>query len=134
MNDRKPHITLPYNEVDFLWVSDHYDIHLSGICKYQGRIYEFFTEDPGYNEETDDWEPIYTKLFYLTRYQIIKWLLKKKMFEICVGYHWTYPNRKEGERFYYRNPQWLYTRLFKLYYKIKKIIRKNLLNTDLPQK
>lgn len=27
--------TLPYDKVDFRWISDHYDVHLNGSCEHE---------------------------------------------------------------------------------------------------
>ena len=57
---------------------------------------------------------IENKLDFISK---LKWYWKQWKFERCVGYHWTYPNRKRGKGFYYRNPKWLYVWLFNRYYK-----------------
>ena len=48
--------------------------------------------------------------------------MRKFFFEQMVGYHWSYPQRKNWARFYYRKPVWLSKFLFKLYYKVKKLL------------
>lgn len=32
---------LPYNDVNFKWVSNHFDVHLNGSCVYGGELCEF---------------------------------------------------------------------------------------------
>ncbi len=109
--------TLPYNEVKFRWISNHYDVHLNGTCMYNGDLCEFENKYPDYNEETDDWEEMYVKIYKLDLISKLKWYWKQWKFEKCVGYHWTYPQRKQGQSFYYRKPKWLYVRIFNWYYK-----------------
>ena len=57
--------TLPYNEVKFRWISNHYDVHLNGTCMYNGDLCEFENKYPGYNEETDDCEEMFVKIYKL---------------------------------------------------------------------
>jgi hypothetical protein len=108
-----------YDEVEFVFITNHYDIHLNGVCNYNGELCEFKNKYPDYNEEKDDWEEMIVEIYQLTPYEKFKWYKKKFLFEKLVGYHWTYKNKKRINGFYYRNPRWLYKILFKLYYKIK---------------
>ena len=105
---------LPYEEIDFVWISTHYDIHLSGLCKMGNTLFWFET----INYEEGD---LKCNVYMLSFWEEIKLRLRKFFFEKMVGYHWSYPQRKEWARFYYRRPIWLSKFLFKLYYKIKKI-------------
>ena len=110
--------TLPYDEVKFRWVSNHYDIHLNGTCIYDDELCEFRGEYPDYNEETDDWEEIFVKIYKLNFINKLKWYWRQWKFEKCVGYHWSYGrDSKRGKSFDYRNPKWLYKFLFNLYYR-----------------
>jgi len=107
--------TLPYDEVNFVWVSSHYDVHLSGLCKMGNTLFYFKT----INHESyfEDDEELMCEIYNLTFCESIKWKLKKFFFEQMVGYHWSYPTKRS--HFYYRKPEWLYKRLFWLYYKVK---------------
>jgi hypothetical protein len=60
------------------------------------------------------------EIYDLTFWEDVRWRLKKFFFEQMVGYHWSYPKRKNSH-FHYRKPEWLYKILFKLYYTIKKL-------------
>ena len=104
--------TLPYNELSFVFISNHYDVHISGLCEMGGTYFYFKTIDP----EADE---LRCEVWDLTFKEDIKWRLKKFLFEQMVGYHYSYPQRKKGYSFYYRKPVWLYKILFKLYYKLK---------------
>lgn len=102
---------LPYEEVDFRWVSDHYDVHLNGTCIFNSSLHEFENDYP-----IDD-NDMLVKIYELDFLSKLKWYWKQWKFEKCVGYHWTYPFRSKHEGFYYRKPKWFYEWLFKLYYK-----------------
>ena len=105
--------TLSYDDIDFVWVENHYDVHISGLCKLGFSLFYFKT----INHDSD--EELMCEVYMLSTIEEIKWKLKKFFFEQMVGYHWTYPKRKNSH-FHYRKPEWLYMILFKLYYKIKR--------------
>jgi hypothetical protein len=109
-----------YEDVDFKFVSDHWDVHLNGTCIYNGELCEFKNQYPDYNEETDEWEDMIVEIYQLNLSEKMNWYKRQFLFERCVGYHWSYRNKKRMDRFYYRNPQWLYKYLFKMYYKLQK--------------
>lgn len=109
--------TLPYDEIDFVWVGSHYDIHLSGLCKMGNTLFYFMTIN--YEDYYDDNKELMCEIYDLTFWEDVRLRLKKFFFERMVGYHWSYPKRKNGH-FHYRKPEWLYKLLFKLYYTIKK--------------
>lgn len=110
--------TIPYDEVDFVWISDHYDIHLSGLCKMANTFFWFETIVNSYNVD------VKCNIYMLSFWEEIIFKTRKLLFEQMVGFHWSYyPDvDKPLKGFYYRKPQWLHKRLFKLYYKIKKFI------------
>ena len=108
--------TIPYEEVDFVWISNHWDIHLSGLCKMGNTLFWFQTQ------LTDDYENIKCDIFMLSFWEEIRLKVKKFLFEQMVGFHWSYPQRRQGSRFHYRKPVWLYKILFALYYKMKKLM------------
>jgi len=107
--------TLPYDEIDFVWISNHYDVHLSGLCRMGNTLFWFETKIEG------DYEKITCDIYMLSFWEEVKFRLRKFLFEQMVGYHWSYPKTK-SKGFYYRKPEWLYKRLFKLYYKIRKFL------------
>lgn len=106
--------TLPYDEVDFVWISNHYDVHLSGLCKMGNTLFWFKTNIEG------DYDKVECDIYMLSFWEEIKFRLRKFLFEQMVGCHWSYPQRKEWARFYYRKPVWLSKILIKLYYRLKK--------------
>ena len=42
-----------YEDVNFRFISNHYDVHLGGTCIYNGELCEFKNEYPDYDEDTD---------------------------------------------------------------------------------
>lgn len=109
--------TLSYNDIDFVWVNNHYDVHISGLCRLGFSLFYFKT----INHDSDD--ELMCEVYMLSFWEEVRWRLKKFFFERMVGYHWSYPQRKNNH-FHYRKPEWLYKRLFQLYYSvIKKILR-----------
>ena len=99
--------TVKYDDMDFVWIVDHWNIHLEGLCRYNGSLCRFKT-----NEETE-----ICTIYSLSILEKVKWLVRKKRFELCIGYHWTYPHKSHGALFYYRKPKWLYKFLFKKFYR-----------------
>lgn len=106
--------TLPYEDVKFVWVASHYDFHLKGLCEMGRTLFWFETQIEG------DYEKVTCDIYMLSFWDEIKLRFRKFRFEQMVGYHWTYPNRK-NKGFYYRKPVWLYKFLFKLHYSLKRI-------------
>jgi hypothetical protein len=90
--------------MQWVWISDHWDRHLSGLCRHDSELCRFEIEcdqDGDYSESTT-----YT-IYALSPLEKLHWLWRKKKFEICVGRHWTYPDRKNGVQFRKRKPRWL---------------------------
>lgn len=106
---------VPYDQVEWVWISNHYDIHLDGLCRFEGELSRFETW------ESDSDNPV-CRIFRLSALQKVSWLLQKKLFEICIGRHWTYPDRKQGARFHMGG--WSGKALFTAYYACKKTIRR----------
>jgi len=111
---------LPYEQVKFKWISDHYNIHLNGTCIYNNELCEFDIDNSTYDDETDEYDGLFVNIYKLNFIDKLKWRFKQWKFEKCVGYHWSYPHRDKGfyyRSFYYRKPTWLYVWLFNKYYK-----------------
>ncbi len=98
--------TIPYDEVDFIWVTTHWDLHLNGICNYNGKICEFITTiGSGHwkDEFIDDHEhynyivdsPDMCEIYSLSESEKRRWLKNKKEWEIGHGYHWSYNHTEE---------------------------------------
>jgi len=90
----------------WVWIANHYDLHLSGLLRFGGELCRFETH----------YHRCEVSVYRLTQAEKLKWLARKKLFELCVGYHWSYPERKHGARFCGRRPEWLHKMLFRLYY------------------
>lgn len=106
--------TLPYDEVNFVWVTKHWDVHLSGLCKMSNTLFWFETRI------LDDYDNIVCDIFMLSFWEEVRLRLRKFFFEQMVGNHWSY-DKKNKNNFYYRKPKWLSKLLFSLYYNIKKL-------------
>jgi hypothetical protein len=100
-------------EVEYRFITNYYDVPLRGSCYYLGKLYSFSRKDEGN----------YLYLFHLNMNGERRWKWKQFWFEQCVGYHWSWFPKNRHNKFYYRNPQWLYKFLFWLYYKLKKNAR-----------
>jgi len=78
--------TIPYNEVKFRWIRNHYDIHLNGTCIFNDNLCEFKNDNPDNHPDEDI---IMLKIYKLDLMGKIKWYLMQWKFEMCIGYHWT---------------------------------------------
>ena len=108
-----------YEDVNFRFISNHYDVHLGGTCIYNGELCEFKNEYPDYDEDTDEWKDMIVEIYQLTLKEKLAWYKNQWLFEKCIGYHWSYKNGKRGKSFHYRKPKWLYKIIFNLFYKLK---------------
>lgn len=104
--------TLPYSKVNFIWHSSHYDWHLKGICWYGHHICLFDTII--YNEYEPS-ETVACHIYSLTCREALSWLFRKKLFELCIGYHCTENSHKH---FRLKSPKPLWAFIFDLYYKL----------------
>lgn len=105
-------IKVSYKAVEFVWVSSHWDVHLAGLCRYGGRLCRFETD-----QDTLD-DNLMVDIFSLSPVEKLRWLFRKKLFEWCVGTHWTYPL---GRHYVTGGP--LHRAATKLYYSLD-VIRK----------
>ncbi|HEU4602631.1 MAG TPA: hypothetical protein VFS24_11710 [Steroidobacteraceae bacterium] len=110
MSASRPYIRVPYDRVDWVWVSAHYDLHFEGLARHNGQLMRFQT--PQFYWYTRRSLRPQVRLFRLSVREKLRWLARKWWFEFCVGRHWTYPDRKLGQ--YVPPPKWrtdLYYRL-----------------------
>ena len=114
--EQKPIKILPYDKVQFKFISNHYGIHLNGSCIYENSICEFKSDYLDYNEDKDEWKEQLVRIYKLNWIEKLKWVWKQWLFEKCFGYHWSYRNGKRGKNFYYRKSKWLYVWIFNRYY------------------
>ena len=94
------------NKLIIVWVSDFYDIELHGLCTHNGSLCEFKT----------DYETNIATIYSLSFIQKTKWLIRKRVFEICVGYFWSYKNDCYEMKF--KKPTWFGKIVFNLYYDV----------------
>ena len=88
-----------------IWVTNFWDKPLAGLCRVNGELRRFSAE---YDEQG------YTT-YPLTSFEKVKWIIRKWIFELCVGTHFSY-DRKSSESFRWRRPKWLHKFLFNCYY------------------
>ena len=102
---------IPYRHMDWVWVSDHYDIHLKGLCRYGGRLCRFETDfDNRFKKR------LRCRIYALQKREKVTWLAHKALFEACVGTHWSYPHRARRRSFHLSRPRWFAKLLFATYY------------------
>jgi hypothetical protein len=107
-----------YFDLHLVWISDYYDIPLAGIARdSKGNLCEFEYE---VDDSEEDWRDGRYRLFEMSVFAKIRWLVRKKVFEICVGEHWTYPQRANGVMFTRKQPHWFWDRLRNFYYFLQK--------------
>lgn len=106
-----------YNAMDFVWVRSHYDIHLEGLCCYNGRVCKFQLASGGKWVNDGGYMPPVYKVSDMGVVEKIAALFEKKMFEIIVGYHWTYPHRKRGVVYSMKRPYWFWKIMTNIYYR-----------------
>lgn len=114
----KPDFRIDYRHMAFVWVSNHYDVHLSGLCRVGGELMRFTTI-----EHHSFARRLRCHVFRMGRKEKLRWWLRKRIFEICVGYHWTYPHRGQGVRYYIRSPRWLYRLLGRWYFGFRRRVK-----------
>ena len=76
-------------EVEFVFVTNYYDQPLNGLCIVNGDLCEFelvydFEEPP---------EHEYYNIYKFTTFGKYVALYQKKMFELCVGEHWSFKQK-----------------------------------------
>jgi hypothetical protein len=113
----RAYIRVPYKDVEWVWIADHYDIHLGGLARHKGELMRF--ETPGFYWSTRRRLSPVVRLYRLSWAEKAVWLRRKRTFEVCVGRHWTYPDRRLGHRS--RKPRWLREALSWLYYRLKRV-------------
>ncbi len=113
-----------YDDMDFVWINSHWDVHLSGLCRENGKLCRFETDHDTIYQDDD--ENITCQIYSLSFKEKIIWLLRKKMFELSVGKHFTYPFREQGYHYCVRGSKWIHNLLIKFHYKIWNKIDKKL--------
>lgn len=78
-------------EFQLMWITNYYDHPLNGYGYHKGDLMHF---DRGYNSE-------YVTLTALTNLQKLKVYIKRKWFEFCIGYNWSY---RKGKKYKYSTP------------------------------
>ena len=109
--DRSIAYAVPRTEINIVFVSDFYDAPLSGLCMWNGKLANFKIE----NLMED--APARYSIFPLGFFGRLRARIQKRLFEICVGHHWSYPDRENGAEYGDNNyPAWVAYILFTTYY------------------
>lgn len=111
---------IPYGEIRFRYINNHHDIHLGGLCYYNETIHYFKCDYPNYNDDTEEYDVVYGKIYSLTFRDKAKLLFRQYMFELCIGDHYSYDRKgnRKSHSLRQRKPKWLYNFLFNLYYDV----------------
>lgn len=104
---------VPYNNVKFKFIEDHYDIHLKGTCYYKNELCSFVTLSNSFKKNYNN--PL-CEITFLSRKEKIRKIFKQKIFELFVGTHWTYKNGKRTPNFGERKPKFFWNFMFRFYY------------------
>jgi hypothetical protein len=100
-------------DMDLVWVHSYWDYPRDGLCRYRDRLWRFVCQNP----DTDDNFTIY-RIYSLNPAQQAWWRARQRLFELCVDYHWSYPQRAQGYRFgQAKRPRWLKALLWALYHR-----------------
>lgn len=104
-----------------------YDDLENGLAVYNGKIVWYSAADDRIELDDED-EPIQQiYVSELTFFETIKHTFNKKLFEICVGKHWSY-DLKTGYRiekyFVMKGSSWFRQSLYEMYYIVTKFLRK----------
>lgn len=112
---------IPYDEVKFVFVTSHYDIHLAGICEYEGKMAKFETYDEtdyvkmhndcpycsgedtseksfAENCECENYVDLFCYISPLTMRERIRARISKQWFEFCIGYRCSYDGKRKQIR------------------------------------
>lgn len=80
---------IPYEHMEWVWISAFWDVPLRGLCKYNNKLYSF----QGFGAVCGKKMARY-HILKMNLLEKIRWLLRKFTFEIMVGKHWSsYPSR-----------------------------------------
>lgn len=80
-----------YENVEIYWIEDFYDMALSGLCHYENKLCYFETKPGQYDDEIEEWEDSFTKIFRLSIIEKAKWLfvaIKWNVFKIQTKSRW----------------------------------------------
>lgn len=95
---------LPRKALRIVYVSSYYDYPLVGTCRVRGVFCKFTVIGCTGKRY---------RIHRLTWIEKIQWRWRQRLFEACVGTHWTYPKRTN---FVQRRPFWFWRLVTNLYY------------------
>lgn len=105
------------------WVTNHYDTHLEGFARVDGRLYavhrvsewgnwlnDKYDDDREDGPDNNPFNPDYDDDFEAVRIWGFSWLrykLSRASFEMLVGRHWSYRHGALLENAEMRSPFWI---------------------------
>lgn len=101
--------TLRYEDMNWLHVFNHYDIHLSGLCYYKNKICWFQIEEW-------DADEVFYYIYALPFKDKLSLLWSSSLFNLCIGPHWSYKEKHKGKPFKIKYPRWFWLIVFNMYY------------------
>ena len=104
-----------HEALEWEFVADHYDVHLKGLVRCDGRWCEA-------ELVSDPWEfdqPLIYLVTPLSWRGWMRWKVRQWGFELCVGTHWS-GSKRPRKRYRLRRPRWFWKRVFQLYYWVKR--------------
>jgi len=110
----KPDLRIPYDHMRWEWISSHWDIHLAGLCWVGKELMRFTTECSPFKKN------LKCHVFRLSPEEHLDWRIQQRLFEWCVGYHWSYRGNRVRGKSGQRRPVWFWWYFVtKLYYKMR---------------
>lgn len=103
-----------------IWVTSYYDYPLEGYCWYNSRRHYFICieSDNELEEGSTHFEKLYYYIYELDFIEYVKSIIDQKLFEICVGYHYTFKNGSRLGDYHLKSPEWFWKIVQTIYYKI----------------
>jgi hypothetical protein len=128
-----------FKRENIIFCSSFYDYPLCGLFLHDGKICSFYS---GSLYDLLDPENIFYEIGELSLVEKIKKICSWKLFELCVGTHWSYPygekqylyDRKDGSKeigykrrtsYHLRKPKRFWKWIFMLYYRKTNRFNKN---------
>ena len=112
---KTPIATIGYDEVDYIWISNFLEIPAEGTCMYENKFCEFLQKTTQ-RKNNKKFETLKVEIYPVSFFRKLKLKFNQRLFEICVGYHFSYGHEDFVKSFYFRKPKWLYRILFEFYY------------------
>lgn len=103
---------IDYSKTNFIWVYDHYDHHLSGLCEYNNKRCWFRFEYDTYPFS----DPLIGEVFALDDITVIRCMAAKAADEQFNNGRWSYDGPLANVENYYHGLALVNKIIFKYYY------------------